>query len=267
MTFFEAIILSVIQSATEFLPVSSSGHLLFMKGIFHLEEIPIIFDVVIHVGSLTAILIFYHHRILNVVSETVMEWRNRAAKKPQTRFLIYIIISTFVTMGIYLLFNDTIEAQYETPAVLFYTFLFTSVLLFSTLFISPNTGKPVTQKGILLPLFAGFFQALAILPGVSRSGSTISTLLHFNIKKQDAAFYSFFLAIPAILGALAFKLTDLESISYLLNHWPLILISFVLSAIFSYFFLFLLNWILSKGKLWYFSFYTLLMAIISKILF
>lgn len=267
MTLLESILLSFIQSATEFLPVSSSGHLLFMKGLFNLEKIPIIFDIIIHVGSLVSILIFYYQRILKLLSQLILEWRTGARQKPQTRFIIYIVISTLATMLIYVLFNDTIEAQYETPSVLAFTFLFTTILIFSTVFISKNKSKSITQKGILLPIFAGFFQGLAILPGVSRSGSTISTLLHFNIKKEDAAFYSFFLAIPAILGALVFKITDLDSLSYLTDHWLLILISFFLTALFSFFFLFLLTWILSKGKLWYFSFYTLAMAITAWILF
>ncbi len=267
MQLYQAFILSLVQAATEFLPVSSSGHLLFLKGLFHIEEMPIIFDIVIHVGSLVAILFFYRQRIIHTLRDAFQEIGKKQPEKSNIRFLFYIIISTIITFVLYMLFDDAIESRYQDPSILFVTFLFTSILLFLTRFIKGRSQSLKNKKNLLVPVLAGLFQGFAIMPGVSRSGSTISSLLFMNIKKEDAAFYSFFLAIPAILGALVFQIADLENLSFLKEEFVLVFMSFIVTTIGSYFFLFCLTWVLNKGKFWYFSIYTLGMAILSKILF
>jgi len=260
-------ILALIQAATEFLPVSSSGHLLFMKGILGGEQIPVIFDIVVHTGSLLAILIFYRDKLVNTFKGAREENQQKLLSGPNCRFIGYIAISTLITFGIYLIFKDPIERLYQSPAILWTTYIVTTLLLFSTGLLKKNKTVPIAQKGVLLPIIAGFFQGVAIFPGVSRSGATISSLLWFRVKREEAAYYSFFLAIPAILGALIFKLADLENLAFLVENSWVILSSFFVSTLFSYLFLKLLVFVIRRGHLWYFGIYTMMLAVVSFILF
>ena len=165
--------------------------------------------------------------------------------------ILYIAVSTCVTLLFYAMFKDPIETHYQSPSILFTTYAVTTVILCSTFFMRKAEGT----------------QGFAIMPGISRSGATISPLLLMGIKKEEAAYYSFVLAIPAILGAFVFKLSDLESITFLMKHVDIIVISFIVSVFFSYLFLAMLTFILKKGKFWLFAFYTLTMAVLSLIVF
>ena len=264
---YHYILLSFIQAATEFLPVSSSGHLLFFKGLFHIQQIPIIFDIVFHVGSLTAILVFYGKRLVDMFKNAWLEQTERREQKSHSKMILYIAVSTCVTLLFYAMFKDPIETHYQSPSILFTTYAVTTVILCSTFFMRKAEGTHVSQKNMILPLTVGLFQGFAIMPGISRSGATISPLLLMGIKKEEAAYYSFVLAIPALLGAFVFKLSDLESITFLMEHVDIIVISFIVSVFFSYLFLAMLTFILKKGKFWLFAFYTLTMAVLSLIVF
>jgi len=263
---FQYLLLSLVQAATEFLPISSSGHLLFFKGLLGALEIPLIFDIVVHVGSLAAILFFYRKRIGYTCQSAFRELPNDGAKS-NVRFLVYVLLSTIVTFLIYLVFKDQIEAKFESPRVLPITYLVTTGILLSTWFKKNTCPTDVTQKKVHVPFIVGLFQGLAILPGISRSGSTISFLLIMGVKKEEAAYYAFFLTIPAIGGALILQLLQFKNIQFLIDNWFVLTLSFLTSAIFSYLFLRVLVWIISRGKMWMFSIYTLVMAVVSWILF
>ncbi len=267
MNFFYYIILSFIQAITEFLPISSSGHLLFLKGICNITDIPLIFDIIVHVASLCAIIIFYFQRIGDTLKKGVIELSTKKKRKNNVRFIIYIIISTTVTFLIYLFFKDFIESKYTSPSVLGYTFIITSIILFSTIFCKDRNNKNIEDRNLLVAIVAGIFQGLAILPGISRSGATISSLLLLRIKRKEAAYYSFFLAIPAILGALIFKLSELENVHFISGNLLVLIVSFIICAFFSYIFLKILIFIINKGKFWIFSVYTLILSIVSFIIF
>ena len=267
MNYIYYIFLSFIQAVTEFLPISSSGHLLFLKGIFNITDIPLIFDIIVHVSSLCAIIIFYFHRIKHTVKNSFLEllWKKKETKN--LKFIIYIIISTTITFFIYIFFKDYIESQFTTPSILGYTFLLTSMILFSTFFIKHAERLNICDKSYLVAIIAGIFQGLAILPGISRSGATISSMLLLKVKREEAAYYSFFLAIPAILGALIFKLSDMSNIFFIKENVLLLLISSIVCVFFSYLFLKILIFIINKGKFWIFSVYTLILSIVSYIIF
>ena len=102
MSSLHYLILSFIQAATEFLPISSSGHLLFLKGLFEQSDIPIIFDVVVHVGSLIAIIVFYRKRFVEALRNGFLEWKEKREKRPHIRLVFYIFLSTVVTFVFYL---------------------------------------------------------------------------------------------------------------------------------------------------------------------
>lgn len=260
-------VLSLLQAATEFLPVSSSGHLLLFKQIFSETDIPVFFDIVLHLGSLFAIIYFYRRRLADTVSTAWRELPRKHRDRPAIRFILYGILSTAVTFVIYYFCKDFIESRFENASTLAYSYPVTSLLLFSTYFFRKGKERRVSEASVLLPLLAGIFQAVAIIPGISRSGATISCLIFFHIHREDAAYYSFFLAIPAIAGAFIFKLADAGNLSFVAEHWGILLVSFVISAFFSYCFLKLLTIALGKNRFWAFSLYTGVLALISIILF
>ena len=261
------IFLSFIQAVTEFLPISSSGHVLFFKSVFDVNKIPIMFDVLVHVGSLVAILAFYYRDIISKFKGMGQEIRERQKEKSHVKWIIYAAISTSITFVFYLVFKKHIDSRFGNPSDLFIMFLITSGFLLLTFFFRNRPKTVVINKGILLPLVVGLVQGLAIFPGISRSGVTISLLLILGVKNKEAAFYSFFLAIPAILGALIISCFNSGNMTYLVNSWEIMTVAFGVSAIFSYIFLFLLIGVLKKGRFWFFSIYTLIMAILSLAIF
>jgi len=261
------VFLSFVQAATEFLPISSSGHLLFFKGLFHSSGIPILFDIVVHVGSLIAIVVFYSKRIGKTLGSAWLELIGKREEKYNSIFLFYIALSTVVTFVFYLILKDPIEMKYRSPSILFVTYLVTTGMLLLTYLEGKKDKSEIATKSVFLPIAVGLLQGFAIMPGISRSGLTISPLLLMGIRREEAAYYSFFLAIPAILGALVFKLFEMESIGFLIDHWETVVLCFGVSTLFSYLFLALLNLILRRGRFWTFSAYTLVMAVVSLIIF
>jgi undecaprenyl-diphosphatase len=267
MSILQGLWLSLIQSFTEFLPISSSGHLLFFKAILHHEDIPLISDIVMHLGSLVAVVIYFRAEIRRTFKNAVPEIRDRQPDKPHSKFIFYVLISTVVTFIGYLLFQDPIEAQFKTPHVLRITYLLTTLILLSTVLNRNRQNQPIAGKSIFFAVLIGLVQALAILPGVSRSGMTISVMLMLRTDRSEAAYYSFMLFIPAALGAFLFGLSDIDNFLFLRTQWMPLLISFLSTIILSTLFLWLLTWIVRKGRLYLFSVYTLGMAVLSWILF
>lgn len=197
MSVFDALTLGLIQGLTEFLPVSSSGHLQlgqYLLGFKTLQNY-LLFDLVCHIGTLCSIFYFFWSELKNTLrGRDPLFWQ--------------ILIGTLPLFPLVFLLKP-IKAFFDSPESLGYCFLFTSFLLFSSLSIRVNTGLPPRVKNWLEPLTIGIFQSFALLPGVSRSGSTISIARTLGWTKEKAMVFSFMLAIPAILGA-----TILESWHY-----------------------------------------------------
>ena len=269
MSLLHYLIISFIQAITEFLPISSSGHLLLYKGLFNINDIPIVFDIVVHIGSMVAIVVFYRQKIISMFTNSWSELLSKQEIKPNTKILFYIIFSTVVTFIFYVLFKKSIESLYQSPSILFVTFLFTSIILFFTCLSKQKERSLIytSNWGIILPIIVGLFQGFAIMPGVSRSGATISPLLLMGIRREEAVFYSFCLAVPAILGAFISNLLKMENIAFISNNFKILIFSLIVSFVFSYVFLNILIYIVRQGRFWIFSFYTLLLAIISLIVF
>ncbi|AEF86166.1 undecaprenyl-diphosphatase [Treponema primitia ZAS-2] len=196
MNIFEAIILGVVQGLTEFLPVSSSGHLVLLQKIFGISEPVLLFDTMVHLGTLVAVFIVLWEDIWSILRRIV---------QPLTGFLI---LGTIPTVIIALVFKDTIEGAFQSAAFLGFSFLFTAAALMGSEFLSHRPGKarPQTAMGWFDALIIGICQAIAIIPGVSRSGLTLSGSLSRKLDRDFAARFSFLLSIPAILGALVLQL-------------------------------------------------------------
>ena len=185
LTYLQAIILGFVQGITEFFPVSSSGHLELFQIFFGIQNIKdyIFFDLICHLGTLLAIGVAFHQEIF------------RALFKEQ-KLLLTILIALLPLFPLLLILKE-IKSLFDAPFLLGFTFFITSLLLFLS---SRITFKKPKERIIRDPLFIGLFQAFAILPGVSRSGSTIAAARFLGWGVDEAIRFSFLLAIPTILG-------------------------------------------------------------------
>lgn len=203
-TLLEAIILGLVQGITEWLPISSSGHLVLAQHLLEVEE-PVVFDVVLHFGSVLVIFLVFWKDILKIIRGFFKG--EEYAKK----FVAMLVIASVPIGFIGYFFNEPIKGTFESTKVVGISLLITAVLLFLSKF-PKEKKKELTWKNTIA---MGLFQALAILPGVSRSGSTISSGLFFGVKREEAAKFSFLLAIPAILGANVLEISNVSQVSEL----------------------------------------------------
>jgi len=240
MTFFQAIFLAVIQGLTEFLPVSSSGHLVVFQKLFGLEP-PVIFDILVHVGSLFAILIYFNKKF-----------------KLTKKTVLLIVIATLPATIVGLFLNEFLEVIFNSLKLVGLALLINSFLLFSGKYYKKGK-KTISQLSWLDALVIGLFQAVAILPGVSRSGSTIIAGLWRKAESKTAFYFSFYLAVPAILGALFLQIPDMTKVStvYLSQG----ILGMLIAGIVGYFSLSILENVLKSTKLWLFGIYCFLLGL------
>ncbi len=247
MTIIQAVILGIVQGVTEFLPISSSGHLVLLQKIFGIADPSLTFEIVVHLGTLLAVFAVFWRDILALL------------KKPFQKFTYLLIIGTIPTGIIGVVFKDFFERIFASGSTLGFGFLITGfVLLFAH---NIRYGyKDLDETSYFDAIFVGALQGIAILPAVSRSGLTISGALFRNMDRDFAAKFSFMLSIPAILGAAVFDAKDILKVG-LGNLNPFNLgAGFVLSAIFGYISIkFMLN-IIKRGKIKYFSFYVFILG-------
>jgi undecaprenyl-diphosphatase len=199
MDIFEAVILGAVQGLTEFLPVSSSGHLVLFQKIIGISEPALFFDTLLHGGTLAAIVLVLRRDIWALI------------KKPLQPLTLYLIVATIPAAVAGFLLKDFIEGAFKDGAFLGYAFLVTSIALFSAEYLSSLPGRERRSGDITWfdALIIGVLQAAAIMPAVSRSGLTLSGALLRRLERGFAARFSFLLAIPAILGALVLQIHDL----------------------------------------------------------
>lgn len=191
MGWFQAIISGIVQGVAEFLPISSSGHLVILHKLTGSPEPEILFDLFLHLGTLAAIFIVFGRDIIDAVTT-----------KKKTGFLI--LLGSAVTFLLVILFIKNIEAAFENVKIVGFMFIVTGLWLIAGNFIRLGTEKMTALKAGLI----GLVQGIAALPGISRSGATISTGLFLGLDGQASAKFSFLLSIPAILGAFLFKVKE-----------------------------------------------------------
>jgi len=198
MSIINAVILGIAQGVTEFLPVSSSGHLVLIQKIFGITASAIFFDTMLHAGTLLAVFAVLWRDIWNIL---------RNLLQPLTGFLIIATIPAVIAA---LVFGDIIEQFFESGQFLGVCFLATSFMLITAEQLSKRGGKKTCEKmNWLDALITGIMQAVAVIPGISRSGATISGALSRRLDRDFAARFSFLLSIPAILGAVVIQAKNL----------------------------------------------------------
>lgn len=248
MTTIEAIILGIIQGATEFLPISSSGHLVLVPAVFQLTEPNLSMIATVHEGTLLAVLIYFRRDIWQIIRAV---WDGLRQRRPMgtadSRLGWYIAVGTLPAALAGLLLESFFEEVFGTPIAAAGFLLGTAVLLVSgERLLSGN--KDTSQMSWLDALIIGFMQMLALFPGISRSGSTITAGLWRGLDRATAARYSFLLGIPAILGAGLLSLGDLIEAGNLAGQLPIYLAGFAAAAVSGYACIhFLLSWLRSRS--------------------
>lgn len=249
MEWWEAVLLGLIQGTTEWLPISSSGHLQITRGLLGLEA-STFYDLVLHVGTLFVVLWVYRMRVAEIAVALLTLPRDAAktswkqAASTPTRKLAWMVALASVPIAIGgFVFEARIEAAFASLRTVGFSLLATGVLLWSTRRLDGSDGEQSIDAR--RSLWIGVFQMFALLPGVSRSGSTIAAGMHIGLDRKAAADFAFLLAIPALVGATLFKASDATN-----GAWsePALWIGFAVSTIVGYATLtWLLGYVKDKG--------------------
>ncbi len=248
MKLIHSAILGAVQGITEFLPVSSSGHLVIIQNIFGLKG-DILFDCAVHIGTLIAVFVYFFKDIKGILRSLF----SFSKEDPDFLLLKDIAAGTFTTAIIGFSFKRFFEKLFYSAKTAAFMLLITGAILALSRFIPEGKKKRV---GILNSILIGIAQAAAIIPGISRSGITIVCGLLCGLEREVSARFSFLLSIPAILGAFLLEIKDAKSFSI----FP-ILIGTSVSAIVGFLSLKFLIDTIKRGKLYYFSFYCFLVGI------
>lgn len=269
MDIVTVIIQAVVQGLTEFLPVSSSGHLSVVQHITGIDgEAALILSIVLHVGTLAAVFAAFYKTIFSMIKEFFLTIRDIFTGKfswsgmnGDRRMMFMVIIATVILVPFYL-FKDFFTGRQGDGDIVFegVAFMFTAMLLFISAKCSKGEreGKDMTVKDAVT---VGLFQCAALFPGVSRSGSTTAAGLMRGLSKETAVTYSFILGIPAILGGSVLELGDAIHSEMELD-WAALGIGFVISAVMGFAAIKLVSWLLKKDRFVIFGVYTAIIGVL-----
>ncbi len=272
MTIFNAFILGLVQGLSEFLPISSSGHLAILGKVMGIDAEAsslLSFNILLHIATLVAVFIAFKKDIyelicafFSMIGDVFKGKGLKLSKNPYRKLILMLILGTLPAVVSALLFGDIIEnpALWQIGIFLFITAIF--------LYISQKfSGKTeIENLGARNALCVGIFQAFGVLPGISRSGSTIVGGLFSGLNRNAAVRFSFLLSIPAILGALLLDLKDIFSVGEQIFTIPCVIVGMVTAAVSGYFSIKFLTKLVEKSKLSYFSYYCIFAGIVSIIL-
>lgn len=242
MTFWQAVISGVVQGVTEFLPISSSGHLIILHHFLKIKQ-DFIFDIFVHFGTLLALLVFFYTDIIALFSKN-------------KKLLFLLILASIPTAIIGFLGGDIFTRFFVNVKSVGAMLLITGIWLLVG-DIASRSKRVKKQKPVFFSaLLIGFAQGIAIIPGISRSGATISTGLICGLSRESAFRFSFLLSVPAVFGAMLFKIRDFR-LSCDFN----LIVGMLISAIVGFFCLKLLFGLIKKNKLYVFAIYCFVVGI------
>jgi undecaprenyl-diphosphatase len=252
LNLLESIILGLVQGLTEFLPISSSGHLVIVERLFRIESGHLVFEVLVHLGTLLAVVMYFRKRLL-VILKSILPFlrQSRSAGEKGRRYFWFLILGTVPAALVGFLLEDYIELAFASPRWASGMLLVTAAILLATK-LPTRQDRPLNSKRTIL---IGLAQALAIMPGISRSGSTISAGIFAGLERSEAAEFSFMLSIPAILGATVLKMPDFLASLSDQNLLIIYLAGAVTAAFVGYISIAYLMAVIRKGKFFWFGVY------------
>ncbi|MDE7293549.1 MAG: undecaprenyl-diphosphate phosphatase [Oscillospiraceae bacterium] len=273
MTIFEAVIEGLVQGLTEFLPVSSSGHLSLLRHFMGIEgESAMLTTIALHIGTLAAVFIAFRQKIWELIKEAfamlgdIFGGRFKWSEMNGCRRMIIMIIISILPLFIFYIFREFFTSVQEDSDIIVegICFLYTSAILFmgdrcSKRSEAKGGGTAAGETTVPDALFIGFFQGVALLPGVSRSGSTISAAQITGMKREDAVEYSFIMGIPVILASALSELMN-GGTDASVEALPLI-VGMAVAAVSGYCAIALVKWLMKSDRFAAFAIYTLVLGI------
>ena len=258
MDLIQSILLGILQGITEFLPVSSSGHLALARALIGKNLQPgITFEIVVHFGSFCSIVVYYRRMIGEIISDFFHSLSPKGFKTgryksdPNTLLVFFILISMIPAMIVGFTLKDPIEELFLNPFFVSLMLIVTGILLFLTRFVMNPDKEMNGWRAILM----GIAQSLAVIPGISRAGSTISTGLYFGINRNIAATFSFLMVLPVLAGAMILEIKDVLEIGLDSVSLGGLSAGFFASFISGYVALSYLIKLLKREKFHYFAYY------------
>jgi len=248
MSILEALLLGVIQGLTEFLPISSSGHLLLFEKILGINSGGLFFNVLLHFASLIAVVIVFWKDIIDLI------------KKPFGEKMQTIIVATIPTIIIALIVNYNFD-EFRLNAFLGFGFLLSAIIILITMIKRKqgvfNTGVIKNKNAFII----GIVQGVAVLPGISRSGSTICAGLLQGKDREECAKFSFLISLPVILGGVLLKTYDGINVGFGEINWFACIVGFIASFVVAIFTIKFMMKIVKHGNWWYFSVYLFILSL------
>lgn len=235
----EAIVLGIVQGISEFVPISSSGHLVIVPWFFGWEKPSLLFDLILHWGTLVSILMVFWRDFWDILVAVLQGIARRSLADPNARLGWFIVIGTLPAASLGLLFKDFFESLFLDPRSVGFFLLVTATILYGSEQLTKRVstqGRKTDQMTLRDTLIIGFGQALALAPGISRSGSTIAAGLIAGLNRESAARFSFLLGTPAFFGAGLLELLDALATDQadVMAQMPQLITGFVVSAVVGY---------------------------------
>lgn len=258
MSVLQAIILGLIQGFTEFIPVSSSGHLVLAHHFFGVTEMGLSFDVALHMGTLLSLLVFFRKDLLNLAQAVIR-------KQPERKLVWFLALATIPAVITGMLLESAAESAFRSPRMVAINLAIVAVLmLFAERFYHTHVKKPTKLQDVSLKqaLIMGGAQAAAVIPGVSRSGSTITAGLFAGMNRVAATRFSFLLGIPIIFGAVIKVFTEPEAMNQLQDEKTIFAIGIITAFISGLFAIRFMLGFLAKHSLAIFAYYRIILSII-----
>lgn len=265
MTIIQAIILGLLQGATEFLPISSSGHLVLVPWLLGWDKASLTFDTIVHLGTLVAVVIYFQRDIWQITRGVLVTLQQRNLADPDGRLGWLIALGCVPAALFGLLLEDFFESLFGAPLIVSCLLLITGLILLLSEKISQRL-RQLEGIGVKDSLLIGLAQAAAIAPGISRSGATIAAGLALNIDREAAARFSFLLALPIILGAGLLKLKDTLAEGVTSSEIGILVIGFVVAAVSGYACIYFLLAYIRRHSLYIFTAYCWLFGIFCLIM-
>ncbi|OIJ10744.1 undecaprenyl-diphosphatase UppP [Anaerobacillus alkalilacustris] len=262
MSIIEAIIFGIVQGLTEFLPISSTAHIVITQLILGTPFPGLTFEIYLHIASVLAVMIYFRKDLIEVIIGFFSYFKTRS-KKNRVHFLfgIYILIATVITGVLGMLLKDFVGDSMKTPPFIASALIVTGLGLIFIERVHQYGARTEKDMNFFDAIVVGLGQTLAVLPGISRSGATLITALLVGLERDTAVRYSFLLVIPVILGSTVLAVGDVSKEVFSAIGTPALIISFITTFIFSWLGIIWLIDFLKRSKLIYFAIYCFAAAI------
>ncbi|DAA83988.1 TPA: hypothetical protein CPT82_05140 [Candidatus Gastranaerophilales bacterium HUM_2] len=277
MNFIQAILMGIVQGLSEFLPISSSAHLVFTSNFYKVvKNIPIVqssneevfFDIMVHLGTLIAVLIFFRKDVAKILKAMWHALRTKDWSDREAKLGLFIVAGTVITVALALPINEIAEKLVYKPAIVGILLFITGFTLLYSEYKSKKIETKTDSVDLKTSILIGLAQGLAALPGFSRSGWTIATGLFCGLDRVTAARYSFLLSIPIILGAsMVYPLVKIDVAEAINYNWTAILVGTIVSGITGYLCIKYFMKFISKFSLAIFGYYCIIAGIATAIFF